>query len=160
MNILWRALRGVLLALAALFIFLEEWGWRPLTAWAAHLAKWPPIQRLEARLGRASPKQALLLFLAPAVLLFPIKLLALWLIHQGKSVLGIGLILLAKLIGTALVGRLFILTESKLVQFAWFASALNWWRRTKQRVLLAVHSSHAWQAMRRLRAQVRAWFQG
>jgi hypothetical protein len=158
MSLLWRTLRGLLLALAALVIFLEEWGWKPLTAWAARIAKWPPVQRLEARLTQASPKQALLLFLAPAVLLFPIKLLALWLIHQGKSVLGIGLIVLAKLLGTALVGRLFILTESKLVQFAWFAIALNWWRRTKQRVLLAVHCSHAWQTVRRVRSRVRSWF--
>ena len=31
---LWRVVRGLLLALAAVVLFLEEWGWRPLTAWA------------------------------------------------------------------------------------------------------------------------------
>jgi hypothetical protein len=31
---LWRLLRGVLLALAAVVLVIEEWGWRPLTAWA------------------------------------------------------------------------------------------------------------------------------
>jgi hypothetical protein len=157
MKTIWRLLRGMLLALAAVGIFLEEWGWRPLTALAARLAQWPPIRRLEARLADVSPKTALLLFLAPAVLLFPIKLLALWLIHQGRSVLGIGLIVLAKLVGTALVGRLFILTESKLIQFKWFAKALTWWRMTKQRVMLAVHSSHTWQGLRRARERVKAW---
>jgi hypothetical protein len=155
MKWLWRILRGLLLGLAALVIFLEEWGWRPLTRWAAKLAQWPPVQRLEARLIRLSPKQALLLFLAPAVLLFPLKILALWLIHQGRSSLGILLIVLAKLLGTAFVGRLFILTEPQLIQLPWFARALGWWRSTKQRVLQAVRSSSVGQALHKLRVR---WF--
>jgi hypothetical protein len=158
MKWLWRILRGLLLGLAALVIFLEEWGWRPLTRWAAKLAQWPPVQRLEARLIRLSPKQALLLFLAPAVLLFPLKILALWLIHQGRSSLGILLIVLAKLLGTAFVGRLFILTEPQLIQLPWFARALGWWRSTKQRVLQAVRSSSTGRAIRKLREICAAWW--
>ena len=53
---LWRLFRGVMLALAAVVLFLEEWGWRPLTAWAARLAKWPPIARLEARIVRVQSR--------------------------------------------------------------------------------------------------------
>ena len=49
---LWRLVRGGLLTLAALALFFEEWGWRPLTAWAARLARWPPLARLEARIQR------------------------------------------------------------------------------------------------------------
>ena len=56
---LWLALRGVLLALAALVMFIEEWGWRPLTAWAARLARWPPLARLEARIRTLPPAAAL-----------------------------------------------------------------------------------------------------
>lgn len=149
-----RALRGVLLALAALVLFVEEWGWRPLTAWAARLAQWPPLARLEARIRQLSPRVALALFLVPAAALFPVKLLALWAIQQGHALLGITVIVLAKLLGTALVGRLFILTEAQLTQFAWFAAALAWWRRTKERVRAAVHASPLWQA---LRAGVRRW---
>ncbi|MFT3954013.1 MAG: hypothetical protein QM722_06355 [Piscinibacter sp.] len=149
-----RALRGVLLALAALVLFIEEWGWRPLTAWAARLAQWPPLARLEARIQRLPPKAALALFLVPAVVLFPVKLLALWAIHQGHALLGVAVIVAAKLLGTALVGRLFILTEAQLTQFAWFAAALDWWRRTKERIRAAVHVSPLWQG---LRASVRRW---
>lgn len=149
-----RALRGVLLSLAALVLFIEEWGWRPLTAWAARLAQWPPLARLEARIRRLSPHAALTLFLVPAVALFPVKLLALWAIRQGHAPLGITVIVLAKLLGTALVGRLFMLTEAQLVHFGWFAMALGWWRRTKERVRAAVHASPLWQA---LRAAVRRW---
>ena len=31
----WRAARPLLLVLAAIVLFVEEWGWRPLTALAA-----------------------------------------------------------------------------------------------------------------------------
>ena len=149
-----RAARGVLLVLAAAVLFIEEWGWRPLTAWAARLAQGPPLARLEARIRRASPAAALAMFLVPAVALFPVKLLALWAIHQGHGVSGVLVIVAAKLLGTAFVGRLFILTEPQLTQFAWFAAALGWWRRTKQRVHAALQ---AWGPWRRVRAVVRRW---
>lgn len=151
---LWRALCGVLLALAALVLFLEEWGWRPLTAWAARLATWPPFARLEQRIVALPPAGALALFLVPAVALFPLKLVALWLIHLGHATLGVLVIVAAKLAGTALVGRLFILTEPQLVTFAWFARSLAWWRVTKARVRAAIERARAW---RIVRAVVRRW---
>jgi hypothetical protein len=151
---LWRAARGVLLALAAVVLFIEEWGWRPLTAWAARLARWPPLARLEERICALPPRWALAAFLVPAAALFPVKLLALWVIHAGQTVLGIAVIVVAKLLGTALVGRLFILTEPQLMRFAWFAAALGWWRRTKERVKAAVQALPVW---RQLRATLRRW---
>ena len=145
---LWRFARGVLLVLAAVVLAIEEWGWRPLTTWAARLAKWPPIARLEARIRGVQSRWALVLFLVPALLLFPIKLLALWSIHKGSAALGIGVIVAAKLLGTALVGRLFILTEPQLMQIAWFARVIGWWRETKLRVKAALAESAAWRGMR------------
>lgn len=158
-RVLWRALRGLLLAVAALVLALEEWGWRPLTAFAARLARWPPLRRLERHIEALPPRAALALFLVPAVALFPVKLLALWLIHLGQTALGLGVIVAAKLVGTALVGRLFILTEAQLVQFAAFARALAWWRATKRCIRSAVQNSPPWRAARalvwRLRRAVR-----
>lgn len=156
-RLLWRAVRGLLLALAALIIAIEEWGWRPLTAMAARCAKWPPIGRLEEKIRRAPPRVALLLFLAPAVLLFPVKLVALWLIHLGRTTLGVVVILLAKGLGTAFIGRLFILTESQLTTFPWFARSLSWWRATKQRVRAAVERSLLLQGLKRLRRRLSVW---
>ena len=153
----WRPVRGLLLALAAVVIFIEEWGWRPLTALAARVARWPPLARLEARIQALPPRWALALFLVPAVLLFPIKLLALWFIHQGRTALGVAVIVLAKLVGTALVGRLFILTEQQLTHYAWFARALAWWRETKARVKAAVRGSTAWRAARAASRRGRLW---
>ena len=148
LKLIWRPLRGALLALAAVVIFIEEFGWRPLARWVARLAQWPPLARLEIRLRRVSPKTALALFLAPAVLLFPLKMLALWLIHDGRPVLGISLIVVAKLVGTALVGRLFVLVEPQLMSFDRFARAVRWWRDIQRRVKAAVVGMAAWRALR------------
>jgi len=153
-----RVLRGVLLALAAAILFIEEWGWRPLTACMAWLAKWPPLARLEAAVRGVSPRWALVLFIVPAALLFPIKLVALWLIHRGHAALGLAVIVAAKLLGTALVGRLFVLTESQLMQFAWFVRALTWWRATKARVKAAVKRTASWRVAQVLKRRVRLLF--
>jgi hypothetical protein len=151
---LWHVLRGIALVLAAIVLFIEEWGWRPLTAMAARLATWPPVARLEARIVAAPPRLALLLFLAPATLLFPLKIAALWFIDQGRAELGLVLIVLAKGLGTACVGRLFILLEPQLMSFAWFARAVRWWRRTKNAAHDAVRTSRLW---RRASVARRAW---
>ena len=151
---LWHLLRGFALVLAAIVLFVEEWGWRPLTAMAARLAKWPPIARLEARIVASPPRLALLLFLAPAALLFPLKIAALWFIDKGRAELGICLIVLAKVLGTAFVGRLFILLEPQLMSFAWFARSVHWWRQTKAAVHDAVRASALW---RQASAARRAW---
>jgi hypothetical protein len=154
---LWRIVRTLLLALAALVLAIEEWGWRPLTAWAARLGRWGPVARLEERIRAAPPRVALALFLVPAAMLFPIKLLALWFIHIGRTSLGVIVILAAKALGTALVGRLFIITEPQLVRFAWFARSLAWWRATKLRVRAAIDRSSLWLAIRRTRRCVSLW---
>jgi hypothetical protein len=150
----WGPVRAVLLALFALVIFIEEWGWRPLTALAARIARWPPIAALEALIRRAPPRVALALFLVPAVLLVPVKLGALWLIQEGRATLGITVIVVAKLLGTALVGRLFILVETQLMAFVWFARCVGWWRATRDRVMTALRQSVLWRSARVLR---RVW---
>jgi hypothetical protein len=152
-----RVVRAVALVLAAIVIAIEEWGWRPLTRLAARIARWPPIARMEERIRAAPPRVALALFLVPAVLLFPLKVFALWLIHLGRASLGVAVIVAAKLAGTALVGRLFILTEPQLVRFRWFARSLEWWRATKRRVREALREWPAWQATRRAVRRVSLW---
>src|SRR4051812_21327462 len=100
----WRWIRPVLLVLAALILFIEDFGWKPLSAWLGRIARWPPLRRLEARVQRLPARQALVLFLIPALLLFPLKLVAVALIEDGHAIGGLGLIVAAKLLGTAVVG--------------------------------------------------------
>ena len=151
---LWRALRMLLLGLAALWFFLEEFGWHPLAAWLGRFARWPPWARVEARIAAVPPRAALLLFLLPAALLLPVKLLALQLMHAGRPLTGLVVIVAAKLIGTALGGRLFLLMRPQLMQLRRFARLVAWWRRTRWQVRRALEASAGWRAMR---AAVRRW---
>jgi hypothetical protein len=124
----------------------------------ALLARWPPVARLEALIRRAPPRVALALFLVPALLLFPVKVGALWLMQAGRPTLGIVVIVVAKLGGTALVGRLFILVESQLMTFAWFARCVEWWRATRDRIVTALRKSALWRGIARLRRGLRRLF--
>ena len=72
---------------------------------------------------------------------------------MDETRLGMIVIVAAKLLGTALVGRLFIITERQLMQFAWFASAIDWWRGTKLRVKRVYRSA----ASRAARSALQAW---
>lgn len=159
-----RAGRVVLTVVAAIVLLIEEWGWRPLTAMAARLARWPPLARLEDRIRATSPRVALSLFMVPASLLFPIKLLALWLVHRHHAWLGVALIVAAKLLGTALVGRLFIVCEPQLSTFPWFVRALAWWRATKERIKRVVAESAVMRSSRKAarwcRTRGRRWWRG
>jgi hypothetical protein len=145
---LWRFVRGVLLVIAAVVVFIEEFGWRPLSAWLARLARWAPLRRLEAHIERLTPNAALTLFLIPAVLLFPVKLAALAVLKAGHAAWGVAIIVGAKVVGTAVVGRLFVLLEPQLRRFAWFVRALDWWHRVKERVAVALRESRVWQGVR------------
>jgi hypothetical protein len=90
----------------------------------------------------------------PAILLVPVKIGALWLMQQGRAMLGVTIIVVAKVLGPALVGRLFVLVESQLMQFAWFARCVGWWRATRERVMGALRQSFVWRGARLLR---RVW---
>jgi hypothetical protein len=149
---LWRALRALLLTFAAVLLFVEEWGWRPLAAALGRLTRWPPWARMEARIAALPPRMALLVFLVPVVLLFPVKVLALWLLREGRAGLGLAVILGAKLVGTAIGGRLFMLTEPRLMELRRFAQAVRWWRRTVHRVRRAVRR---WPPARAVRSTMR-----
>ncbi len=148
----WRITRTLLLTLAALWFFLEEFGWHPLAAWLGRLARWPPWARMEVRIARLPPRLALLLFLLPAAALLPVKLLAVQLIQGGRPVAGLIVIVGAKLLGTAVGGRLFVLMRPQLMTLRRFARAMAWWRYTRRRVRLRVRrlleASAGWRSMR------------
>lgn len=81
------------------------------------------------------PWAAVALFALPTALLLPIKLLALWAIGRGHVVLGMLVIVLAKVVGTAVVARLFTLTQPALMQLRWFAWTHAHWMQLKHAVL-------------------------
>ncbi len=142
-------------ALLALLILFEEWGWEPLQRALARLGRLPLLRRLEALIGRLPPHAALVAFFLPALLLLPVKLAALGLIANGQRLLGLVVIVLAKLVGTAVVARLFTLTRPALLQLPWFVRLYSRWTGWKQTLLARVRASWAWRAGRVLKRQLR-----
>ncbi len=155
LRMLLAALRGLLRFVLALLILFEEWGWAPLARVMARLGRLPVFRQLERWIGRVPPPLALLLLLAPTLLLLPVKLLALWLIAAGRAGYGLLLILVAKLLGTAIVARLFQLTRPALLQMPWFARLYARWTIWKTGLLNWVHASAAWRWARACKWRVR-----
>jgi len=149
-----RWLRRGFEALLALVILFEEWGWEPLHRAMLWLGRWPPLAWIERRIGAMPPYAALVVFLLPTLLLLPIKLLALWLIGQGRAGLGLLVIVIAKLAGTALLARLFQLTQPALMQLAWFAHWYGRWTAWKEALLAQVRASWAWRVGRVVKRRV------
>jgi hypothetical protein len=143
--------------LAAVILF-EEWGWVPLQQLLARIGRWPGLRWIEGKVRGLSPWAAVALFALPTVLLLPVKLLALWAIGRGHVGLGMLVIAIAKVVGTAVVARLFALTQPALMQLRWFAWAYTHWMHFKHRVLARARATWAWRAARVLRRQwARRW---
>jgi hypothetical protein len=64
------------------------------------------------------------------------------------------MIVAAKLVGTALLGRLFVLTERQLMSYPWIARTVIWWLALKARVLAKLRATHAWRMASLLRHRV------
>lgn len=142
----------------AVLIAFEEWGWEPLQAYVARFSRWPLWRKLEAGIMRLPPYAALALFAAPAVMLLPLKIAALWLIGQGRVFLGVLVIVLAKSIGTAVVARLLVLTRPRLLELSWFTHLDELWRNWKTALLEQLHTSTPWRLARVIqRAMRRLW---
>jgi len=139
----------------ALLILFEEWGWEPLQRGLAWLGEKLHLTALAAWIQRLPPYAALALFVLPALALLPVKLLALWLIGQGRAVLGAMVILATKVIGTAIVARLFTLTQPALMRLGWFARLHASWSAWKEALLAWARASAPWRAARALRRRVR-----
>lgn len=139
-----RLLNTLLGGLLAALILFEEWGWEPLQRALARVGRLPGLRWLERHIQTLSPYAALALFSLPTLTLLPVKLLALWLIGQGKVLAGTLVILLGKLVGTAIVARLFNLTQPALMQLAWFARGYVRWADWKEALLAKVRASWPW----------------
>lgn len=144
-------LKGILLAPLAVFLLFEEWGWEALASCFAALCRLPVWRHIERLITRLPPWGALLVFGIPMLLILPIKLLALFLVGRGHLVTGFGLVVMAKIAGTALAARLFQLTEPALMQLGWFSRFYPRWKAWKDRMLRQVRISWPWRLARRMK---------
>lgn len=135
-----RALRVTSQILLAPIVLFEHWGWEPLQRLLGHIARLTPLQWLERQIVRLPPYAALILYAAPGLGLIPVKLGALHLIASGHYGLGLAVIVAAKVVGTAIVARLFHITKPRLMEIPWFARLYGKWVPWKEGIVNKVSS--------------------
>jgi hypothetical protein len=159
-----KLLAAPFVVLAAVIILLEDWLWDDLARLAAAIGRLPVLRLIEALIASLPPYVALVVFAVPSLLLIPVKLIALYFISHGQATLGFLTVLGAKIVGTALVARIFALTRPKLLRIAWFAWLYNRFMAFKGRIYAVIKSTRIYRAAHeqhlRLRAAVRSWLAG
>ena len=158
MNILKRILRALTFGVLAIILLFEEWGWEPLARLMTRLARLPVWAQIERAITRLPRWGALLIFAVPWALLLPIKLLALFLFAHSQKALGITLLLGAKVLGTAIVARLFQLTQPALLKFELFAKWYPRWKTWKDGLMAQIRASEPWQWAARTKLTVKDWW--
>ena len=150
MFMLWikRLLTPPLIVLAALLMWIEELLWENLKALTAWVAKFPLFKWTERLIERLPPYPSMAVFLLPGAVLFPVKLGAVWLMTHGQVLLGIGVIVAAKVAGTAVVARLYVICQPKLMTIGWFARLHDWLTATRDRLYSAIRAMPLYQATR------------
>jgi hypothetical protein len=143
---------GIVLALVVLF---AEWGWRPLAALLGQLRRLALVARLENWLQTLPPYGALAAFVLPSLFLVPLKIFAIYFIAHGQKTAALGLLVFAKLGGTALVARLYILTGPQLMRIPWFARAYHAIMPWKEAVYAQIRISWAWRYGRMLKSKAK-----
>jgi len=150
-----RGLEIVLVFLAAAFVFFEQTLIRYLNNVMVAVAARPPIARLEAWLVTLPPYVALLAFVAPSLLILPIKVVALWFGMHGKYVLALVTLILGKLLATAILARLYRILRPTLMVIPWFAWADTTFFAWRDRTYAFVRSLPAWQKAATMVQQLR-----
>jgi hypothetical protein len=148
--------------LAALVVLFEEWGWRPLSQAFASLARFRPWARIEQTIAGLPPYAALAVIALPSSLLFPLKFVAVYLVANGYILSATALFIAAKIVSTALVGRLFLLVKPQLMQIGWFAALYGRFVPWKDAMFARIRASRVWRYGRMLKtaariAATRAW---
>ena len=119
-----RRLSKPLWILLALVFLFEAWLWehlRPLVAWVVAHIRWEKLKaRVAAAIEHLPPYPTLLVFLVPVLLLFPLKLLGLWMLAHGSWLGAMAVLALAKVVSMGVTAFIFELTRPKLLQLSWF----------------------------------------
>ncbi|MDB5618551.1 hypothetical protein [Tardiphaga sp.] len=113
-----------LVVLLALIFLVEAWLWDHLEPIVARIVARIPLRRfkvwLARRIERMSPALTLVVFIVPAVLLFPLKLAGAWLLMNQYWFSALLLIVFSKFLGVGVAAFIFDVTRPKLLQMGWF----------------------------------------
>lgn len=144
----WKFVRPIIVlvinVVVALILLFEEWGWRPLSALVARLARFRLWALTELWIAGLPPYGALLTLAVPSVILIPAKLLGVFLLATGHFLTAGAIIVAAKLASTALIARIFLLTKPALMQIPWFAYAYGVFVPWQEALFARIRASWPW----------------
>ena len=86
-------------------------------------------------------------------LLFPLKILAVYWATKGYWLASLAIHATAKVLGTAVVARMYVVCQPKLKTIGWFCRLHDWLVATRDRLYAAVRAMPVYQ---RIRAQLTA----
>src|SRR5215203_5338050 len=109
-----RLLKPLWILLALVFLF-EAWLWehlRPLVAWVVDRIAWQKLKaRVAASIEPLPPYPTLLVFLVPVILLFPLKLVGLWMLAHGSWLGAMAVLAVAKVASMGIMAFIFDVTR-------------------------------------------------
>jgi hypothetical protein len=119
-----RRLTRPLLILLAIVFLIEAWLWRHLEPIVGSIVARIPLRAMKARIAgtvrKLPPAATLIVFIVPVAMLFPFKLLGLWLLAHKQWIAASVVLVLAKLVGVAVTAFVFEVTKPKLLKLGWF----------------------------------------
>jgi hypothetical protein len=151
-----RITRAFWILLALLFL-LEAWLWdhlKPVVAAVVNVVPWGRVKHwLRATTARMPPWAALIFFVIPLLVLFPLKIAEVWFIAHGRWIGALLTLLLAKLVGLGVTAFVFDVTRDKLLQMQWFSRLYAWfmWLRDWAHALVDPYKHRIQTWLRRLR---------
>ena len=157
-----RIIRSMVSIPLAIWVFLEEWVWDAMLAFMAWLGKLPPVHWVETQISKLPPYTALVAFIIPGAIMLPFKFAAFWLIAHSHALYGFWVFVIAKIIGTAFLARIFSLTKPALLTISWFNRAYLAITGWKERLYAYVRALPAYQRIREnvhaLKRAIKAWW--
>lgn len=159
MLLAWESVRPIFVlvinVVVALILLFEEWGWQPLSALVARLARFRLWALTELWIAGLPPYGALLTLGVPSVILIPAKLLGVYLLATGHFITAGAIIVAAKLASTALIARIFLLTKPALMQIPWFAYAYGVFVPWQEALFARIRASWPWRYGRIIKWRVK-----
>lgn len=146
-----------LIWIAALTLLFEEWLWERLSQLLSWFGQLPVLNQIEQWMSRLPPYAALACFALPFATLLPVNLLATYWIAHGWVNLGLTILIAAKLLGTAVLARIFTLTKPQLLSIDWFAKLYTRFTLFKQRLYGQLKATPAWQRLQVIKQRFHDW---
>ena len=100
---------------------------------------------------------AVLVFVAPSLLVVPIKLSAVWFAFHHRYSLAVASLVVGKILATALVARLYQVLRPTLVTIGWYRRAETWVFAWRDRLYAFVRALPAWQQATAMVRRTRHW---